>query len=724
MPVLAAACLLLPAAVRAQLPSPAYGWNLGNTLEPPSGEGSWGPPATQALINAVADAGFNTVRIPCAWNSHANQATLEIDPVFMARVKQVVDWCYARNLTVVVNDHWDGGWLENNITASVNPALDAKMKSYWTQIATAFADYDDRLLFAGANEPDVKTAAQMATLMTYYNTFIAAVRGTGGINSSRWLVVQGPGTDIDTTMALMDALPTDSTPGRLMVEVHYYSPYQFCLMNADADWGNQFYFWGQGYHSTADTAHNPTWGEEDYLDTEFQKMTDKFVSAGIPVMVGEFEAMKRTTLTDPDLSRHLAARTYFHHRVVESAQRHGLAPFYWDTPGTGEIFNWTTGAVVDPDNARALTGGAALAPPGAPPLPPSSRAVAAGGSVTLAIAPGDSIQWQRNGVVLDGQTADRLALAGVQPADAGIYSAAVTDGSLTALLSAVVGVTSEAKVIGTGTELLPANIVHPNGNIFDQVLVTGMAETITADAGQVTRTSFIDLDDDIVQVEFAGAGALSLVLDDPTGPAAPVNYTQAVNYMKGHAGIVIVGADETTNVSVFTVGRATAFDPTGHYNITKPISATNDPATNGSPLFAGHEATHYDGVAGIAFIAIQSRNGMFGGVRTANANYFAHRGLTGLYAPGIAFSGPIYLGNLEAFDAAVPVIQVGAVTDARITGGNLHQDNGAAVQVSGLTQLRFTAGSDSAGNLRAAQANQAVLERDGVDVTAAIVVNP
>src|SRR6185369_13344492 len=86
-----AALLMLPLAGLAQLPSPTYGWNLGNTLEPPSGEGTWGPAATQNLINGVANAGFNTVRLPVAWDSHANPSTHVIDPAWLARVKQVVD---------------------------------------------------------------------------------------------------------------------------------------------------------------------------------------------------------------------------------------------------------------------------------------------------------------------------------------------------------------------------------------------------------------------------------------------------------------------------------------------------------------------------------------------------------------------------------------------------------------------------------------------------------
>jgi regulation of enolase protein 1 (concanavalin A-like superfamily) len=356
----------------AQLPTPNYGWNLGNTLEPPCGEGCWGPPATQALINGVTNAGFNTIRIPCAWNSHANQTTYQIDSTYMARVKQVVDWCLARNLHVIINCHWDGGWLENNITGTVNPTINAKMNSYWTQIANAFTNHDHRLLFAAANEPNADNAAEMSELMTYYNTFINAVRSTGGSNSSRWLVVQGPHTDIDTTYSLMNTLPADPTPGRLMVEVHYYSPYQFTLMTADEVWGNMFYFWGPTYHSATNVSRNANWGEEAYVDAQFQKMTAKFVNAGIPVLLGEFMAMKRTSLTGADLDLHVASRTYFHKYVADTARSHGLYPMYWDTPGTAQGFNWTSGVISDPDNVTALTGGPALPPPGTGPPPAPS----------------------------------------------------------------------------------------------------------------------------------------------------------------------------------------------------------------------------------------------------------------------------------------------------------------------------------------------------------------
>jgi hypothetical protein len=194
--------------------------------------------------------------------------------------------------------------------------------------------------------------------------------------------------------------------------------------------------------------------------------------------------------------------------------------------------------------------------------------------------------------------------------------------------------------------------------------------------------------------------------------------------MQGHAGIVITGATEQTNVSVFAVGRATAFDPTGAYDILKSPGGTNDPAKNGSALFIGHGSTPYDGVADVAFIAISSANGKFGGVRTSNVSYFASKGLTGIYAPGVAFQGPVYIGDISAFDTATAVIQLGSAADVRITGGDLTQNNRQAVQVSGVTKLKFTAGSDSAGNVLAASKNKAVLEQDGTNVTSQIVVDP
>jgi hypothetical protein len=331
------------------------------------------------LIDAVAAAGFNTIRIPVAWNSHANQSTYVIDSAWLARVQEVVDYCYNANLHVIINSHWDNGWLDTSIDGTVDSTIDAKVDAYWTQIANTFINYNDHLLFACTNEPDAQTTAEMSELLHYEQTFVDAVRATGGDNTSRWLVVQGPCTDIQKTYDLMNTLPTDSTTGRLMVEVHYYTPWQFCGLDQDASWGDMFYFWGQDYHSDTLPARNCTWGEEADLDVLFQMMIDKFTSQGIPVILGEFGSMRRTTASYPDLTGenvdlHLASRTFFDKYVVDSAHNGGFYPFYWDNGALdgGGLFNRYTYTVMDQDNVTALTGGPALPPPGSDTTPPAA----------------------------------------------------------------------------------------------------------------------------------------------------------------------------------------------------------------------------------------------------------------------------------------------------------------------------------------------------------------
>jgi hypothetical protein len=339
---------------------------------------------------------------------------------------------------------------------------------------------------------------------------------------------------------------------------------------------------------------------------------------------------------------------------------------------------------------------------------PTSRDTTAGGTTTFnagAVAIADaSYQWQRNGTDLAGAISPNLALGNIQPASTGIYTATATSGAQTLTTSpAILGVITSSKVIGTGSEIA-ANVQHANGNIFDQILLDGAAATFTADAAQnqITRLSYVDLTNDIVQVEFSGAGSVSIVLDAPTGPATAVNYNQPnVSYMKGHAGIVVAGANETTNLSVFSVGRANAVN---------------------QALFKDNVT--YDGIADIAFVAISSTNGKFGGLRTSNANYFATKGVTGVYAPGVDFTGPVFVGDINAQDNARPYFVIGSSTDVRLTGGDLLQANGRAVVVAGITRLVFTAGGTSHGGNLPAQLNRARLEQDGTDVTAQIVVNP
>lgn len=218
------------------------GWNIGNTMEAIGGETAWGnPQISESYIKAVKAQGFTAIRLPCSWDYYSDKATAKIQDAWLNRVKQVVQYCVNNDMYVLLNIHWDGGWLENNINAQKKDSVNAKQQAFWEQIATAMRDFDEHLMFASANEPAADNADQVAVLASYHQTFVNAVRSTGGRNSYRVLVVQGPSTNIEKTYDLMNTLPTDPAKDRMMVEVHYYSPSQFCLlMDGDATWGKMF----------------------------------------------------------------------------------------------------------------------------------------------------------------------------------------------------------------------------------------------------------------------------------------------------------------------------------------------------------------------------------------------------------------------------------------------------------------------------------------------------
>lgn len=337
------------------------GWNIGNTLEATGGETAWGnPKVTKALIDFVKANGFNAIRIPCSWNQYlANSTNAQIKADWLARVKEVVQYCVDNDMYVIVNIHWDGGWLENNCTEAKKVENNAKQKAFWEQIATQLRGFDEHLLFASANEPNVEDATQMAVLNSYHQTFIDAVRSTGGKNAYRNLIIQGPSTDIEKTNKLMTTLPTDKVANRMMAEVHFY-PYQFTLMTKDESWGKMFYYWGAGNHSTTDTERNPTWGEEADIDKLFKSMKTQFVDKGIPVILGEFGAIRRD-LTGDALTLHLKSRADFLKYVVKQSRANGMIPFYWDAGFMGvntmTIFNRTNNTVYDTQALTALQDG-------------------------------------------------------------------------------------------------------------------------------------------------------------------------------------------------------------------------------------------------------------------------------------------------------------------------------------------------------------------------------
>lgn len=335
------------------------GWNLGNTMEGGSNannytinggvgaETSWQrTKTTQAVIDYVKSKGFKSVRIPTAWvmGHVSNETDMTIDKAWLDRVQEIVDYCINAGLYVMVNDHWDGGWVENSFgditDATVQKNCD-KMKKLWTQIATRFRDYDEHLLFAGLNEPACDNQNKTNALQKYEQAFIDAVRATGGNNAKRTLVVQGPSTNIDNTDKWFDVskLNDPAGAGYLGVEVHYYDPFGFThchfggTMGEDkakkGDWNWPLYFWGSANHvSGADADYNSTWGEEAYLKGQMEKMSKKFASKGYPVFIGEYGANWRQLSSNQ--AQHDASIKQWFKDVTTQAINNGCVPMAWD----------------------------------------------------------------------------------------------------------------------------------------------------------------------------------------------------------------------------------------------------------------------------------------------------------------------------------------------------------------------------------------------------------
>lgn len=340
------------------------GWNLGNTMDASDGETAWQTTTTtQAIIDLVKAQGFKSVRIPCAWNSFIDSQG-NIDWTRLDRVREIVDYCVNDGLYVILNDHWDDGWIEElGFSKSSNRywAVDdtdiaeksARLQTLWTAIAEAFKNYDEHLIFAGLNEPfqnydlfnDVSTSVLTPILNTYNQTFVNAVRATGGNNAKRTLIFQGSGANIDKACEDIFEIPADidGQKGYLMAEVHFYDPYNFSLNESGT-----FYYWGVPNHVTG-SSYNATYGEESYVKQQMAKLRTKFFDHGVPVLLGEFAAQWRdlSSVADADQSKHNASVKYWYSTVVSEAVSNGIVPVAWDTNSPNQNGTSGTSTIID-----------------------------------------------------------------------------------------------------------------------------------------------------------------------------------------------------------------------------------------------------------------------------------------------------------------------------------------------------------------------------------------
>lgn len=333
------------------------GWNLGNSLECPYTETEWGnPKTTKAMIHAVAEAGFNAIRIPVRWINHVNNTTdMIVNADWLARVKEVVDWCLEENMYVIINSHHEE-WYDRNPYYSKQEENNRMLAALWTCVATYFRDYDQRLIFAGTNETTVNwaapTAEQQAVQNSYNQTFVDAVRETGGKNYYRNIVVQ--------TFACSPyhglngfTIPTDKVEGRLSVEFHYYDPYEYC--------GNcTYYYWGEAYKDKGRILASST---EKTITNLFDRITNTWAKKGLGVVMGEYGVSNH--FTEDDKQTQQENMQYYLKCVVSEARQHGFAAFAWDNnafnngPENFGIFKrWQNMAVGNTYFLKGITEGA------------------------------------------------------------------------------------------------------------------------------------------------------------------------------------------------------------------------------------------------------------------------------------------------------------------------------------------------------------------------------
>lgn len=305
------------------------GINLGNTMEV-SGmylgsvqayETGWGSPViTQAAIQGYADAGFGVLRVPVAWSNLMNVRTYEISPDYIARVKEIVGWAIDADMYVIMNIHWDGGWFEGFGKDDKRDKCFEKYESIWTQLSEAFKDYGDKLMFESLNEEggwdeiwnrysgEGDKEKSYGILNDMNQRFVNIVRGSGGNNEKRHLLIAGYGTDIDLTCDEAFKMPDDPA-GRCAVSVHYYTPSTFAILEKDASWGKARTEWGT---------------DEDYaeLNRNMDKMKTNFADKGIPVIIGEYSACGKNKT--PEMKQ------LWNVSVAKAAYERGMCPVLWD----------------------------------------------------------------------------------------------------------------------------------------------------------------------------------------------------------------------------------------------------------------------------------------------------------------------------------------------------------------------------------------------------------
>ncbi|MCR4736422.1 MAG: glycoside hydrolase family 5 protein [Treponema sp.] len=306
------------------------GWNLGNTLDATgvrgmSAETSWGmPKTTQQMIKGLSYAGIKTIRIPVSWSGHVIDQKYTVDPAWMNRVKEIVDWAIAEGMNVILNIHHDNFAGQKGLTAGrgyypneENYKLSEEyFANIWTQIALAFNNgYDEHLIFETMNEPRLRgtnvewsysstneeTKAAQEILNKLNKVSLDAIRATKGNNAKRFVMIPGYCATPNSVLSDEFLLPKDKIPGRLLISVHMYTPYIFA---------------GQAPGATEFTTRMAY----EFAGT-FKKLNEKFVQNGVGVVIGEYGAVNKNNLDQ---------RIAYFTSYLKQAKKYNLAAVLWD----------------------------------------------------------------------------------------------------------------------------------------------------------------------------------------------------------------------------------------------------------------------------------------------------------------------------------------------------------------------------------------------------------
>lgn len=340
------------------------GWNLGNQLESVTDnvpeETNWGNPViTEKLIQSVKAAGFKSIRIPVSYFAKIDDdKDYTIDSKWLDRVQEVVDYCIKNDLYAVINIHGDGyntidgGWLLCN--GKNQTEIKKKYKKVWKQIAERFKNYDEHLLFESMNEEFDGSYSEpnkeyYQNINDYNQIFVDTVRKTGDNNTKRWLIIPGWNTNIDYTAGDYGfKLPTDQYRNksidkeeqRIMISVHYYSPWDFCGGEncVITQWGNE----------ADDPSKTSTTCDETYMKNQLNLMKTTFADKGYPVFIGEYGSIDKTSYD----SENEYYRAYFARKLCQLSRKNGCIPMYWDNGYNGVhgfgLFDRTTCEITQP----------------------------------------------------------------------------------------------------------------------------------------------------------------------------------------------------------------------------------------------------------------------------------------------------------------------------------------------------------------------------------------